>query len=93
MFNAIVFNFSGQGLAFQLIFLAWPRLPRTSTELRQGIGSYSGKFILGMRAVFGLGLLYNRPGVDPTTSNNLHFQPPSSRFTSLRHQARNKAGI
>ena len=46
MFNAIVTHFSRQGIAFQLIFLAWPHLLRTSTEPRRIIGSYSGVFIL-----------------------------------------------
>ena len=33
-------------IAFQSIFLAWSRLPRTSTEPRRVIGNTSGKLIL-----------------------------------------------
>ena len=53
MFNAIVTHFSRRGLAFQLMFLAWPRLPRTSTEQRRVIENYSGIFchpVAGLQA-------------------------------------------
>ena len=91
MFNAIVTHFSKQVIAFQLIFLAKPGLPRTSTEPRRVIGSFSGKFILELCLTQGSSI--TRPGVEPTTSNHSQFQPPSSRFTSLRYQARQREDI
>ena len=41
MFNAIVTHFSIQGLAFQLIFLPWPRLTRTIAPSREGSSEVS----------------------------------------------------
>ena len=46
MFNANVTHFSRQGLAFQLFFLAWPRLLCTNTEPRWAIENYSGIFLV-----------------------------------------------
>ena len=68
MFNAIFTHFFRQGLDLQLIFLAWPQLPPTSTGRRRIIGNYSVLFYSWYRTVFDIGLL--QPGVEPTTSNH-----------------------
>ena len=87
MFNAIVTHISRQGLAFQLMFLAWPRLLRTITEAEKGHWKLFWIFSL-VTELYLSWVSITRPGVELSTSDHPQFQSPSSRFTSLRHQAR-----
>ena len=88
MFNAIVSQFSRQGVVFQLIFLAWPRLPRPSTETSRVIEILFWNVFSLVRELCLTQATMTRLGVKLTISNHSQFQSPSSRFTSLRHQAR-----
>ena len=72
-YGYMIMHFSRQGLAFQVIYSAWPHLPRTSTEPRRVVGSYFEIFHYCLRNVLDLGC-YNPTRVELTTTNNSQFQ-------------------
>ena len=74
-----------KGIAFQLIFLAWPHLPRTIAPSREGLMEF---WIFSfVTEVCLIRIAITRPGVELITFNHPQFQPPSNRFTSLSAQA------
>ena len=79
MFNVIVTHSSRQGLAFQLMILAWPRLPRTITEAEKGHWNLFWNFFFSLVIELCLTRVsITRPGVELSTSNHPQFQSPSS---------------